>query len=105
RTVGGAAVGDLRGGRGGGRGGGGRLGGGAGLAGVDRADRGDALLGALGRARRDLGRDAGVQVGGQEDQAQGEHGQQADHHREALQEFKVVVTHIPSLWRVAPATC
>src|SRR5690606_17269482 len=101
RTVGGAAVGDLRGGGGRGSRGGGGLGGGAGVAGVDRADRRDALLGAGGGRGRNLRRDAAVQVGRQQDQAEGDQGQHAQHHRETLQEFQVVVAHFASYWRAA----
>ncbi|KWX83961.1 hypothetical protein AXF24_13235 [Streptococcus pneumoniae] len=60
----GATVGHLRGGLGQ-RGGLGRcLRGGAGAAGIDRAGGRNALFGALGRRRRHLGRNPGVEVGG-----------------------------------------
>src|SRR5690606_234478 len=101
RAVGGAAVGDLRGGggRGGGRGGG--LGGGAGVTGVHRACRSDALLGAGGGRGRDLRRNAAMQVVRQQDQPQGDQAKHAQDHRETLQEFQVVVAHIASYWRAA----
>ncbi|GAB3511587.1 hypothetical protein GCM10027400_16960 [Pseudoxanthomonas daejeonensis] len=45
-----------------------------------------------------------MQINGQQDQAQGDQGQEADHHREALQEFQIVITHIASYgeWRGRP---
>ena len=67
--------------------------GGAGTAGIDRAGGRDALFGALGRGRRHLGRNPGVQVGGKEDEAEGDGRQQRDHHGEAFQELQIVIPH------------
>ena len=59
---------------------------------------------AAGNARRFGENKLAVQVQGQQDQAQRDQGQQADHHREPLQEFQVVITHIASYgeWRGRP---
>src|SRR5690606_27799888 len=99
RAVQGAAVGDLR--RGGSRGGGGGrgLGGGAGAAGIDRADRGDAVLGALGGGRVDLRGQHAVERDRGDDQAKRDRDQEGDHQRKALEELKVVIAHENTLGR------
>ena len=96
-AVQGAAVGDLGRSSGGGGGRGGGLRRRTGFAGIDRAGGGDARLGDLGGLGVHFRRQAVVQEVRADDQARGNQHQEADHHREMLEEFEVVVTHFPPL--------
>ena len=79
----------LRGGRGGG------LCCGTGRAGIHVTGRGDARQQTLVGGRVHVMHDLGVQVVREQDQAQGDQRQEGEDHREALEEFKVVVAHDP----------
>jgi hypothetical protein len=50
---------------------------------------------ALVGGRVDFVHDLAVQVVREQDQAEGDQRQEGEHHREALEEFKVVITHDP----------